>query len=160
MMQTMKIQGLIFALMIGVLGCKKKDVSTQMDRAWIMKQAVHIPQGGGGRTKVYERGQAGNLFNYDGFLLDLSNQNALQFTDIGQGGDRFDFTGKWRVDQNVRLVLFELSPEPTCSEGVDCAKEGIQFFIDKISDTELKINRLYVSDKTGNTVNEYTLIPK
>ncbi len=159
-MQTMKRQGLIFALLMGLLGCKKDDVSVQMERVWVVKEAVHIPQGGGGRTKVYERGQTGNLFNYDAFLLDLRNRDALLFTDIAQGGDRFDFVGKWRVDQNIRLVLFDLNPEPTCSEGVDCAKEGIQFFIDKVSDNELKINRLYVSDKTGNTVNEYTLMPK
>lgn len=51
MMQTMKIQGLILALVIVVFGCKKKDVSTQMDRAWIMKQAVHIPQGAADEPK-------------------------------------------------------------------------------------------------------------
>ena len=94
-MQTMKILGLIFALLMALLGCKKDDVSVQMERLWVVKEAVHIPQGGGGRTKVYERGQAGNLFNYDAFLLDLRNRDALLFTDIAQGGDRFDFVGKW-----------------------------------------------------------------
>jgi len=153
----MKKNLLIFLVLAVVTGCKKAKVATQLERVWVVKEATHIQ---GSRIKVYTKGQGGNLFNYDPFVLDLSDANVVKFTDVAQGGDRFDFTGKWRVDQNVKLVLFDLSPEPTCSDGVDCIKEGIQFFIDKVSDNELKINRLYRSDKTGDTVNEYILIPK
>lgn len=147
----------LFSFFWGCEGCKSID-KKQLQRVWVMKEAIHIDQNGG-RGRYYVRGQGGNLLNYDPFLLDLTSADALKFTDVAKGGDRFDFVGKWRVEQNVKLVLFDLSPEPTCTDGVDCAKDGIQFFIDSIKDNELKINRLYRSDKTGDTVNEYTLIP-
>jgi len=153
----MKTNLLVFLVLVALISCKSPIVTTQMERVWVVKEATHIQ---GSRIKVYVKGQGGNLFNYDPFVLDLSDANSVKFTDVAQGGDRFDFTGKWRVEQNVKLVLFDLSPEPTCSDGVDCVKDGIQFFIDKVSENELKINRLYRSDKTGDTVNEYILIPK
>ncbi|WP_157585358.1 hypothetical protein [Runella zeae] len=149
-----------FVLLMGLLGCKNKDITAQLGRVWIVKQAIHIDKNGG-RNVVYDKTNGINLFNYEPFLLDLTNADALKFTDVAVGGDRYDFVGKWRVDEKVRLVLYDLSPEPTCiDDRSDCMKDGIQFFINSSSDNELKINRLYSSDKTGDTLNEYTLQPK
>ena len=156
---------LIWICLIGLLAsCKKDDVQPSIQRNWIMKTVRHKSNDPGKpAVVVYERGAANNIATaYKNFNLDLSKQDTLSFTDIDQDGSVYKFIGKWRVDKSVKLVLYNLKETtlgvpPSCE---DCDKNGIEYFIVSIAEDQLIVNRLYTSDKTGDTLNEYILEPK
>lgn len=126
-------------------GCGKKKVAPVSERIAKVWTARIVDQNS---ATVYTRGAAANVFNYATFKLDLSAPPAVRYTEF----DNTTFVGQYSVPTENRLVLTNLTPLPT---GV--TNGTIEFTIDSITDTELKLTRTTASVKTGNTTNKYTL---
>lgn len=84
---------------------------------------------------------------YNNFRLDLSSKTSATLVDFD--GNRF--TGTWSVPSDTRLVLTGLTPQPTGTNGT------IEFTISGLTDTEVVLTRTAASQKTGGTINVYTL---
>ncbi|WP_353722909.1 hypothetical protein [Dyadobacter sp. 676] len=135
-------------LVLGLLaaGCKKdaKPVSERIAKAWTVESAKHD------NVVVYTRGGSGNKTDYSGFRLTLTNTNGTKtasLTDV----DNKTFNGNWDVEGDTKLILKDLTPQPTGSGGT------IEFTISGLGDSKVTLTRLKASPKTGNTINEYTL---
>nr|MBZ1357635.1 hypothetical protein [Dyadobacter fermentans] len=136
-------------MILGLLaaGCKKKvaPVSERIAKAWTAESVKH------GATVVYTRGGSGNIeAAYSGFRLTLTNTGGtktVSLTDV----DGKTFTGNWDLEGDTKLVLTNLTPQPTGSGG------KLEFTISGLEDSRVVLTRLTASPKTGNTINEYTL---
>ncbi len=85
--------------------------------------------------------------NYAGFKLDLSTPPTVKYTEV----DGNLFTGQYSVPSDSRLVLTNLTPAPTGTNGT------IEFNISNLTDNSVVLTRTTASQKTGNTTNVYTL---
>lgn len=136
-------------MILGLLaaGCKKKvaPVSERIAKAWTAESVKH------GATVVYTRGGSGNIeAAYSGFRLTLTNTGGtktVSLTDV----DGKTFTGNWDLEGDAKLILTNLTPQPTGSGG------KLEFTISGLEDSKVVLTRLTASPKTGNTINEYTL---
>lgn len=136
-------------MILGLLaaGCKKKvaPVSERIAKAWTAESVKH------GATVVYTRGGSGNIeAAYSGFRLTLTNTGGtktVSLTDV----DGKTFTGNWDLEGDTKLVLTNLTPQPTGSGG------KLEFTISGLEDSRVILTRLSASPKTGGTINEYTL---
>jgi len=136
-------------MILGLLaaGCKKKvaPVSERIAKAWTAESVKH------GATVVYTRGGSGNIeAAYSGFRLTLTNTGGtktVSLTDV----DGKTFTGNWDLEGDTKLVLTNLTPQPTGSGG------KLEFTISGLEDSRVVLTRLTASPKTGGTINEYTL---
>ncbi|PSL29407.1 hypothetical protein CLV60_105249 [Dyadobacter jiangsuensis] len=136
-------------MILGLLaaGCKKKvaPVSERIAKAWTAESVKH------GATVVYTRGGSGNIeAAYSGFRLTLTNSGGtktVSLTDV----DGKTFTGNWDLEGDTKLVLTNLTPQPTGSGG------KLEFTISGLEDSRVILTRLSASPKTGGTINEYTL---
>lgn len=102
---------------------------------------------------VYTEGSTGNIQPaYARFRIDLTNPDQVAFMDV----DGRKLTGKWTLStDNGRLILENLSPPPSESSG------NIEFYITTPpTGRQLALKRTNESRKTGNTVNEYELVPE
>ena len=130
-------------------GCRPKaivPVSGQIGKIW---QAQLVKEGA---TTVYTQGAAGNIRpGYVNFRLDLSPPGKVSLTDI----DGRTSVGTWSVStDNKRLILENLVPKQSETIGT------IEYYIVvPPTETQLQLQRTAESRKTGNTVNEYTLVP-
>lgn len=100
-------------------------------------------------TTVYTKGQTqpANIEpRYSAFRLNLSNPTTVQLTDV----DGNTFTGTWTTT-DTQLTLTGLTPQPTGTNGT------ITFTIGPLTDTQLVLTRTSASQKTGNSINKYTL---
>ncbi|GAB2571371.1 hypothetical protein GCM10027190_21730 [Spirosoma areae] len=127
---------------MGCGGSKVAPVSERIAKVWTASKVDE------NSTTVYSRGGTANVRNYASFKLDLSKAPTVTYTEF----DGNTFTGQYSVPSDDKLVLTNLSPSPT---GV--ANGTIEFRIDSIDDTNLKLTRTTASQKTGNTTNAYTL---
>lgn len=118
------------------------SVSERLAKVWTASKVVE------GAATVYTKGGAGSNAkpNYDKFRLDLTSPSTVKYTEF----DGNTFTGTWSAT-DTRLVLTGLLPIPTGTGGL------IEFTIGPLTDTQLELTRLTVSDKTGGTINKYTL---
>ncbi|MBC7892464.1 MAG: hypothetical protein H7Y12_09640 [Sphingobacteriaceae bacterium] len=137
---------LLLLLLPGLLAaCKKKEdtpVKEVIAKKWTAKQVDE------NSTVVYTKGATNNIrLGYTQFLLDLSSPTAVTYREF----DANDFTGTWDVVNNEKLVLSNLTPQPTGSNGT------LEFTINSASATELVLTRLTASGKTGGSTNKYTL---
>ncbi|WP_460909965.1 hypothetical protein [Spirosoma areae] len=132
----------LFSLLMGCGGSKVAPVSERIAKVWTASKVDE------NSTTVYSRGGTANVRNYASFKLDLSKAPTVTYTEF----DGNTFTGQYSVPSDDKLVLTNLSPSPT---GV--ANGTIEFRIDSIDDTNLKLTRTTASQKTGNTTNAYTL---
>jgi hypothetical protein len=139
------IFGLTFCLLLGFVGCKKKDppLAERIAKAWAAESVRHD------NTQVFTKGGSSNAVpGYSNYVLILGSDNTVQLTEF----DGTNFTGVWELQGDTRLILKNLGPEaPTGSNGV------LEFTIKSIEDSQLVLSRISPSVKTGNTVNEYTL---
>jgi hypothetical protein len=83
-----------------------------------------------------------------GSLITLAGNNSCVFNVL----DNQTFTGQWEVQEDTKLILKNLSPHPTGTNGI------IEYSITQLSDNALKLTRTATSVKTGNTLNNYELI--
>lgn len=135
----------LLGLFVFVSGCKKTPtppVSERIAKIWSAKTVDE------NQTTVYTRGGTSNVRpGYSSFKLDLSSATAA--TLVEYTGETFK--GQWSVPTDTKLVLSNLNPQPTGTNGT------IEFTINSLTDTELSITRTSGSSKTGGTINKYGL---
>jgi hypothetical protein len=138
----------VLAVISLTTGCKTKvkPLSEIIGRVWVAQVVKE------GSATVYTKGAATNVkAGYASYRLDLSSPTSGSLTEV----DNNKFTGKWAVTESASgntLTLTELSPQPTGTNGT------IVFTINASSETELTLTRTAASQKTGGTVNNYTLV--
>ncbi|MEZ0610577.1 hypothetical protein ACAW74_18830 [Fibrella sp. WM1] len=130
-----------------ILSCQPKPVAPlNINRVW---QAQTVKEG---TALVYTQGGTANVKpGYVNFRLDLTDPAVVKLIDI----DNRTLTGTWSVSpDNKRLILENLKPQPTNTIGT------IEYYIVEPPTTNsLSLQRTAESRKTGNTVNDYRLIP-
>jgi len=138
-------------LAIGVVlvtGCKPKakPLSEIIGRVWTAQVVNHAS------TTVYTKGGANNAVpGYSGYRLDLSSPTSVSYKEF----DGNTFTGQWELQELATgntLTLKSLTPPPTGTTGT------IQFAIKSATETEFVIERTAASQKTGGSINKYTLV--
>lgn len=139
------------AVVIGVFlisGCKPKakPLSEIIGKVWSAQVVKE------GSATVYTKGAATNVkAGYINYRLDLSSPASVTYKEF----DGNTFTGQWELQETASgnsLILKNLTPQPTGTSGT------IQFTINSSSETEFVITRTTASQKTGGTINNYTLV--
>ncbi len=137
---------LLCILPLLLIACKKetaKPVSDTIRNVW---KAQSVKEGS---TTVYTRGAAGNAVpGYDNFRIDLKDAKEATLTEVTNDF----FRGQWRMNGTAELVLSNLTPQPTNTNGT------ITYTIVSSKEKELKLIRTTASTKTGGSINEYLLI--
>lgn len=101
-----------------------------------------------GSATVYTKGGSSNSKpGYSSFKLNLLIAPSVTLVDF----DGNTFTGQYSLKDDKTLVLTNLNPAPTGTGGT------IEFTINSVNDTVLDITRNSVSQKTGGTINNYSL---
>lgn len=135
----------VVILTLLLMACGGKEtavpVSEKVKKVWTAQTVKE------NSTLVYTKGATGNVRNYTPFRLDLSNPASASITDY----DGLTFTGQYDVPSDTRLVLKNLNPQPTGTNGT------IEFTINSVSDNQLDLTRTSSSPKTGGTTNQYVL---
>lgn len=137
-------------LVLILIGCQPKPITpitSQLSKVW---KANTVKEGD---VLVFTLGASNNIKpGYTGYRLDLSQIDRAMLKDI----DGRLLTGTWSVStDNKRLILDNLVPKPTKTSGL------IEFTILNMPDgSSLNLQRLDESRKTGNTLNQYGLIPE
>jgi len=143
----MRIHMHIF-LVIMLAACQPKKVDpAAINIVW---KAKSVKQNG---VVVYTEGNAGSTQpGYARFRLDLTAGDQVTFMDV----DGRKLVGIWSLStDNNRLILENLSPPPSGSSG------NIEFYLTTAPTREqLMLKRTNESRKTGNSVNEYELVPE
>lgn len=138
-----------FLLISVVAGCRPKAVTPINDLIGKIWQAKQVKEG---TTVVYTAGATSNVRpGYVNFRLNLSQADKAILTDL----DGRPTTGTWSISpDNQRLILENLTPKPSGSIGT------VEFYITATpTEAELHLLRTSESRKTGNSVNEYLLVP-
>ncbi|MBO0929426.1 hypothetical protein [Fibrella aquatilis] len=132
-----------------ILSCQPKSpdpISGLIGKVW---QAQTVKEGD---QLVYTKGSASSTKpGYAGFRLDLTDPKTVKLKDI----DGRTLVGTWSVSpDNKRLILENLVPKPTNTIG------SIEYYVTAPpTDSSLPLQRTAESRKTGNSINEYGLIP-
>ncbi|TKT92598.1 hypothetical protein [Dyadobacter frigoris] len=124
----------------------KQPEPLQIRKVW---KAITVTQNG---AVVYQQGAANNARpSYSMFRLDLTLTDQVTFIDL----DGRKTVGSWSLStDNQRLILENLVPPPSESTG------NIEFYITEATKDQLKLKRTTESRKTGNSINEYVLVPQ
>lgn len=142
----MKPKSILFLVLI-VAACQPKTPAPlNLGRIW---KAQTVKEG---TQLVYTEGSSNNVKpGYSTFRLDLSQTDKVSLKDI----DGRTLVGVWSLSpDNKRLILEKLVPQPTATIGT------IEFFIlGDPTDANLQLQRTTESRKTGNSMNEYALVP-
>ncbi len=137
----------LLALLL-LAACQPKEVEPA--HIGIIWKAKSVMENG---MPVYTEGNASSAKpGYSRLRLDLTSKEQVVFRDI----DGRKLSGQWSLStDNSRLILENLTPPPSESAG------NIEFYIiEKPTTTRLLLKRTNESRKTGNSVNEYELIPE
>ena len=135
----------VIALFSLLSACKKKQVAPVKDRMAKVWSAQKVEYN---NATVYTKGATGNAFpGYDKFRLDLSAPPVARYTEL----DGNVFVGEYSVPTDDRLVLTKLNPSPSGDNGT------IEFTISNLSDNSVTLTRTTGSQKSGGTINRYTL---
>jgi len=135
---------LLLGMVVVLTGCPnpKKPLSEVIAKAWTAQKVEH------GSTTVYTKGASSNtVAGYSQFSLNLTSPTSAVLKEF----DGNTFTGQWELQGDTKLILKNLSPQPTATNGT------IEFTINSASDNELVLTRTTASQKTGGTINKYTL---
>lgn len=137
----------LFIVQCTVQSCQPKEVAPlNINRVW---QAQLVKEA---NTTVYTKDATANVKpGYVNFRLDLTSPTVVKLIDI----DNRTITGTWSVSpDNKRLILENLKPQPTNTIGT------VEYYIvTPPTETSLPLQRTAESRKTGNTINEYVLVP-
>lgn len=139
----------LFALTAFVLGCRAREIAPITDLLGRVWKAQVVKEAG---TLVYTAGAANNVKPaYVRYRLDLSSPTKAILSDL----DGKETVGTWTVStDNQRLILENLVPKPTNTNGI------VEFYIQtEPTEASLRLLRTAESRKTGNSVNEYDLVP-
>ncbi|WP_373512240.1 hypothetical protein [Persicitalea sp.] len=143
-----KIQPIVWSLFLAVglltLGCKKKvpPLTERIAKVW---SANTIKEGS---TTVYTKGGASNAKpGYSNYKLAINQDGTVTYTEF----DGNTFTGQWELNGESKLILKNLNPQPTGTNGT------IEFDITSFEDGMMTLTRTTSSVKTGGTINQYTL---
>lgn len=143
-----KFQPIVWTLFVAIgllsTSCKKDPppLSERIAKAW---SAGTIREGS---TVVFTKGGASNAKpGYSNWKLVLSSSGTVTYTEF----DGTVFTGQWELSGDKKLILKNLTPQPTGTSGT------IEFDITSFEDTMMTLTRTTSSVKTGGTVNQYTL---
>ena len=140
---------LVIAALLMLTACQPKSpapISGLIGKLW---QAQTVKEGA---QLVYTKGGAANSKpGYEGFRLDLTDPKTVKIKDI----DGRTLVGTWSVSpDNQRLILENLLPKPTNTIGT------IEYYVMALPTAgNLPLQRTAESRKTGNTINEYQLVP-
>ncbi|MFT7481248.1 MAG: hypothetical protein ACI8WW_000178 [Oceanospirillaceae bacterium] len=129
-----------------VKGCKEKipPVSERVAKTWSARIVKH------GSTIVFSRGNANNSSpGYANYSLNLASFPNVRLTEV----EGTTFSGNYEVPSDTRLILNNLSPEPTGTGG------SLEYTIQSIAEdgSEMVIMGTAYA-KTGGTTNTYTLM--
>lgn len=141
---------LLVVVMLALAGCQPKPVKPITDLISKIWKANTVKEAD---ILVFTLGATGNLKpGYSNYRLDLSQADKATLKDI----DGRVVSGTWTVStDNKRLILDNLNPKPTSTGGI------IEFYILATPDgSTFNLQRTAESRKTGNTVNQYALIPE
>lgn len=137
----------LWTLNLFLLACQPKEPEPlsigKIWRAQVVKE---------GQQVVYTQGATGNTQpGYVNFRLDLTSPSKVTLIDR----DGKIITGTWSVSpDNKRLILENLKPIPSNTIGT------IEYYItNPPTPGTLPLQRTAESRKTGNTVNDYQLVP-
>lgn len=133
---------ILLGALMGCSGSKPAPVSERIAKIWTASKVDE------NKITVYTRGGASNVRNYTAFKLDLSQAPTVRLTEV----DGNTFVGKYSLPTDNRLVLTDLNPVPT-----GLTTGTIEFTINSIDDNNLSLSRTTTSQKTGGTLNDYTL---
>ena len=145
----MKTNFILFFLLVGlaIIGCKPK-VAPMSERIVNIWTANTVREG---NSLVYTQGGATNLRpGYINFKIEIQTGGTVVFTDF----DGIRFTGQWTLEGDTKLVLKNLTPQPTSTNGT------IEFTISEFADGSMTLTRTTASTKTGGTVNVYQVVGK
>jgi len=147
-MKTLVKLGSGLALLLAA-GCEPvgiASVKSLIGKAWRAQQVTE------NTTVVYTAGSATNIRQgYVNFRLNLSRPDSVILVDVDGRTTR----GTWTVSTDgQRLILTNLVPKPSSTDGI------IEFYIlTEPTESTLSLKRTAESRKTGNSVNEYSLVP-
>lgn len=130
--------------------CQPKAITPANDLIGRIWKAQRVKENG---VVVYQAGSTSNIRpSYVNFRLDLSKPNQVILTDL----DGRKNTGTWVLStDNKRLILQNLVPIPSDTNG------NIEFYLkNTLTESSLELERSAESRKTGNSINEYLLIPE
>lgn len=147
--QTPFISLLVVLLLVNLIGCQPKaiaPITSLINKIWkanTVKEADLL---------VFTLGNPSNIKpGYTNFRLDLSKPDTVRLRDV----DGRLTVGTWTIStDNKRLILANLNPKPTNTGGL------IEYYI--LSDPDgssLSLERTSESRKTGNTIDQYALVP-
>jgi hypothetical protein len=137
-------------LLANLVGCQPKTVTpitSVLNKVWkanTVKEADLL---------VFTLGASNNIKpGYTNFRLDLSKSDTVRLKDV----DGRLTVGTWTVStDNKRLILANLNPKPTNTGGI------VEYYILNEPDgLSLSLERTAESRKTGNTIDQYALIPE
>lgn len=148
--QLLLFRLLIVLLLVNLAACQPKTVTpitSLINKVWkanTVKEADLL---------VFTLGTTNNIKpGYTNFRLDLSRPDTVRLKDV----DGRLTVGTWTIStDNKRLILANLNPRPTNTGGL------IEYYILNEPDgISLQLERTAESRKTGNTIDQYGLIPE
>lgn len=146
----MKTKLVLLFLLVSLGSCQPKAVKPITDLLGKVWKANTVNEAD---RLVFMLGATTNIKpGYVNFRLDLSQPDKVNLKDI----DGRLVTGTWSVStDNKRLILDNLNPKPTNTGGL------IEYYILAEPDgSSLQLERTSESRKTGNTIDQYALIPE
>lgn len=138
---------IIILIGVALFSCGKKadaivPLSDKIKKVWT---ADLVKEGG---ATVYTKGGSSNIKpGYSQFKLDLSSAASVTLVEV----DGNTFTGTWELQNDTKLVLKTLNPQPTGTTGT------LEFTVNSGSESNLNISRTSQNLKTGNSLNDYLL---
>ena len=143
------MKAIYFLLILGflVVGCKPKvtPLAERIVKSWTVSSVKE------GNNVVFTQGGTTNIRpGYTSFRIELQSSGTVVFTDF----DGTRFTGQWELQGDTKLVLKNLTPQPTGTSGT------IEFTISDFTDTSMTLTRPTANVKTGGTVNVYQMTGK
>jgi hypothetical protein len=145
----MKTYFVLFISIFLLISCKQDEVVSVKDLIRKVWKAQTVRENS---TVVYSITATSNLRpTYSKFQLDLRDSEKVVFVDV----DGRIVTGTWSLVEESRIVLQNLMPAPTGTNGT------IEFYFTSLpTQSSLELFRSTESKKTGGTRNEYSLIPE
>lgn len=145
----MKTYFVLFISFFLLISCKQDGVVSVKDLIRKVWKAQTVRENS---TVVYSITATSNLRpTYSKFQLDLRDSEKVVFVDV----DGRIVTGTWSLVEESRIVLQNLMPAPTGTNGT------IEFYFTSLpTQASLELFRSTESKKTGGTRNEYSLIPE
>jgi hypothetical protein len=145
----MKTYFVLFISIFFLISCKQDEVVSVKDLIRKVWKAQTVRENS---TVVYSITATSNIRpTYSKFQLDLRDSEKVVFVDV----DGRIVTGTWSLVEESRIVLQNLMPAPTGTNGT------IEFYFTSLpTQASLELFRSTESKKTGGTRNEYSLIPE